>query len=976
MILPLNKETPEPLKPYEFHGVDLTLRNGNSQAQAECPFCGSLKFFINKKTGQYSCKKCASEGNKVQFLSAYHKMMLEQRTISDLKQIRKLRDNVFPSTFLGDHGLCLDDRGNVLFPTQSPGNKCLSNLRKWQKGNKVFYNTPSCCSLYFAQWSDKGIIFVCEGEWDALALKYLMERAKHTAPCSIVAVPGAGIFKESWVKYFKDRNTCLLYDNDHDKERPDHTTFNPAKDGMAKVTKMLSGVASDIRCIDWTLISEDLPDGYDVRDYLKKAIDSKKSKLHLKKLISACKETDSQSASPKIKTLKRTSFDQVINDWSNVYEFNQTFQDVLACCFATLISLFLSDRRNPLWLFIVAPPSCLAGKTKVTINRAGKSFQITLEDLYHRFHGGMASGKTWRDDIDTYIQQRSDEDTVRLTKITDVIDSGIKNVYEVTTESGKTIEASVDHKFYTPKGWLRLSQLDVGDYVISNAGRVNDKSKDKKVSLPEWCGLKYHPYASKRTKNRGDGWKVGKHRIVIEAFLNELSVERFIHILRYDEVIASKLNFLNPKKFHVHHKDRDRRNFNLENLEVLSARDHLRHHAIEDRQCNHVLEKTRPDKIVSIKKVGPKHVYDISVEAPHNFLANGIVVHNSGKTTIIEGFKAATQYAEYLSELTPASLVTGLKLSDDYDPSLLSRANEKVWFIEDFTPILTMPGKDEVFGIFRAAYNGYYTAHFATHVRDYPDLHFAIVSGVTHVIERTDMGDLGERFLRIRLIDETFDEIAHVKTALRNVGIRDEQKHLLLGGVNGFIEHLMANRKEPEWDDKMDERLINLSLFTALMRASVHRDKSGIANRPTAEVASRIATELKKLGIGLGVVFGKKVVDEECYRIMQKVAYDTCVGWFLELVQTIHALRSSVSLATLAKKMNVHTNQVRRIVDNAMLLNIVTKTTKSNNSGRRGNRTSTYELTPQVINMIKDGELKFISKNRTHSVRTKRSKKK
>ncbi|MBU4298660.1 hypothetical protein KJ636_01320 [Patescibacteria group bacterium] len=34
-------------------------------------------------------------------------------------------------------------------------------------------------------------------------------------------------------------------------------------------------------------------------------------------------------------------------------------------------------------------------------------------------------------------------------------------------------------------------------------------------------------------------------------------------------------------------------------------------------------------KIVSIKYVGSEHVYDIEVEGTHNFVANGIIAHNT-----------------------------------------------------------------------------------------------------------------------------------------------------------------------------------------------------------------------------------------------------------------------------------------------------------------------------------------------------------
>jgi hypothetical protein len=705
MDLEMKKETPETLKPYEFHSLEFSI-NG-TEAKSDCPSCGAVnKLFISKKTGQYDCKLCGNSGNKYTFMTEIHSNLLSSTSDQDYKRIKKLRGNLFPEDFLKKHELCLDENDQVVVPIKVPGNENLSNLRSWNPKNKVFYNTPTCCSLYFESWSKEGPVYICEGEWDALSLRYLMIRAKHKEKCSIVAVPGANTFKDGWTKHFQGRDVVLLYDNDHDKQRPTGGTFNPGKDGMEMVSKKLTGIANSISKINWEKIDHvELTDGFDIRDYLGEAKKSKKSKLYLKRLLKAC-EASSSKSKHFVKTLKRTSFEQVIKDWKEVYEFNQSFEDVLACCFATLISLYLTDKRNPLWLFIVAPPS-------------------------------------------------------------------------------------------------------------------------------------------------------------------------------------------------------------------------------------------------------------------------------SGKTTIIEGFKAAVDYTVYLSELTPASLVTGLKFDEGGDPSLLNRGNEKVWFIEDFTPILNMPGRDEVFGIFRAAYNGFYTAHFATHHKEYEDLHFAVVSGVTHAIERMELGDFGERFLRIRLIDDDFNEDLHIDRALQNVGIRDEQKHLLLGGINGFIEHLMKNKKEPIYNNDMNHKLKNLAKFTALMRTGVHRNKAGLATRPIPEVGSRIATQLKKLGIALGCVYNRDSVDNDCYRVMQKVAFDTCVGWTFEIVQTLSKSEEGLTIQEIAQIMNVHVNQVRKIAEDAMQLGVLTMERISNGSGRRGNKKIRYCLTDRLINIMREAEIVFGDhKRQTSSNRTKRSRRK
>src|SRR6266498_3488318 len=46
---------------------------------------------------------------------------------------------------------------------------------------------------------------------------------------------------------------------------------------------------------------------------------------------------------------------------------------------------------------VFRPPGCVSGDTVIEINRAGRSFKITIRDLVHRFNGGAIQwGRTER----------------------------------------------------------------------------------------------------------------------------------------------------------------------------------------------------------------------------------------------------------------------------------------------------------------------------------------------------------------------------------------------------------------------------------------------------------------------------------------------------------------------------------------------------------------------------------------------------
>jgi len=711
------------LKPYEFYGCDFTTVNG--QGKTDCPFCNKTKFYVSHKTGQYQCKSCGMKGNKYSFLTEYHKLCLELRTDKEISAIVELRDNCYSNELIKEFGLCFDLSGNVLLPQKSPTSKGLTNLRKWNPDSKIAYNAPSCCSLFFARWDDDPTtpVTICEGEWDALALVTLMQRAKADHPMNIVSVPGANVFKESWLDYFKGRDVILIFDNDHDKKRTNGTVYNPAKDGMKSATTKLGTVAKSIRVINWSLVEKDLPDGYDIRDHLKRAIKKKKSKRFLDSLYKNCEKQKIEAKDVVIPDLKRESFAEVVEDFRKVYSVNQSFIDCLAMAFASIVSLRI--KGNPLWVFVVGPPS-------------------------------------------------------------------------------------------------------------------------------------------------------------------------------------------------------------------------------------------------------------------------------SGKTSIIEAFERAYAWSKHVSKLTATSLVSGAKVQadpsdeddedddreDSYDPSMLKQLRDKVLFVKDFTTVIDMGvnDKNNLFGILRDAYDGRYVQQYGNGVRrEYKDLYFGVFAGVTHAINGESKTSLGERFLRINIIDDEFVEADHIRRALTNVTKNENQKPMLQGSVNGFLRYLSTIEEIPELepDSDMFERLIALSQFVAAVRTTVQRiNGRDMSFRPETEIGSRIATQLSKAGAGIAMVLGYKEINDEVFRVMMKLALNSSVGWQLEVIQILVKFPNGMSAVHIAEKMNVHPNQIRKIVEDMMQLNLIRMVRVSNNSGNRGNKLKSFKLTEEISELIKTARIVFNDKIETYAPKAKRNQKK
>ena len=295
---------------------------------------------------------------------------------------------------------------------------------------------------------------------------------------------------------------------------------------------------------------------------------------------------------------------------------------------------------------------CIDGSAQVRISRAGKGFALSLRDLYSAFHGGKrsaASRRTWNPSIPTYIRSLCDGE-LRLNLVHDVLDKGERPVVQLTLASGKTLLLTPDHEVATPKGFVRADRLVAGADVLTNGQpRCKDCGGTEQVitsSSARFVGscrkCMYRKHRDKPTWKGGrsidkDGYvrtagqqehpranragQVYEHVLVMEKHLG-----RFVGV---DEV--------------VHHKNGDKTDNRIENLELTTPSAHMADHGREGgyRRLHGgrggkgglVTFTPKLDQVISVEACGVAHVYDVVCADPHrNFVANGIVVHNCGKT--------------------------------------------------------------------------------------------------------------------------------------------------------------------------------------------------------------------------------------------------------------------------------------------------------------------------------------------------------
>lgn len=318
------------------------------QAYGECPFCGKpKKFYVNTKSGLWDCKVCFAKGNYLQFLGLIAKKNEKQLSNSSIKALRKERG--LPYEAFQNFGIGISGSTYTIPVYSENGN--VQDLRRFKLGSKMRASIGCEIGLWglnrLSKMQDSSApIFLCEGEWDGIAMSWLLKTLQK--PGVVVAVPGAGIFKNDWVRYFNKRVVYVCYDND-----------DAGRQGEIIVHDRLKDTARVLNYLHWPTIK---PDGYDIRDIVSlKAFKGKKPKKTWKVLNSFFVPTPRKyedvhrnknivvSGEEVIAEIKLEQVFEVFKKW--LYLKNT---DGIEIMLSTVVANKIQG--DPIWMFLVAPP--------------------------------------------------------------------------------------------------------------------------------------------------------------------------------------------------------------------------------------------------------------------------------------------------------------------------------------------------------------------------------------------------------------------------------------------------------------------------------------------------------------------------------------------------------------------------------------------------------------------------------------------
>lgn len=289
---------------------------------------------------------------------------------------------------------------------------------------------------------------------------------------------------------------------------------------------------------------------------------------------------------------------------------------------------------------------CLDENTKIKIRFRGATKLRTIKQAYNRFQK-VKQGKAFN-----FTVRCLKGDKFGQHDFQDIIYSGFKDCLKLTLKSGKFLIATPDHKILTNEGYKELQYLKENDIVITNGkivckrcGSVNDIITYPYAKFKGYCRKCMYKFLRDCYTYKGIKRKIIKGYYFLrgeELRGHHLATTHGVpeHHLVAEQKYGRKLNLEIEV---VHHLDHNKLNNNPTNLVVMSKYEHAKLHSIDNiknlyshnyyRCGKEMIVVPKEDYVVSVESVGKRHVYDIKMNDPYrNFVANGIVVHNCGKT--------------------------------------------------------------------------------------------------------------------------------------------------------------------------------------------------------------------------------------------------------------------------------------------------------------------------------------------------------
>jgi len=553
----LIKQFPK-LKGFDTHGVELTDRiaegEKGKQAVGSCPFCEYKKarFFINVKTRNWDCKICGLSGGFGKFLELVAAKNIQNAKGRPLLILAKDR-GVTPKTLrrweVGWNGKF------YTIPVHGP--KSLLDLKRYRIGKRLVI-TPGGKNWMtgYERFLDRKVktIYVIEGEWDGMVWDEILRKLHKDG--TVISVP-ASIFKAEWNQGFQGKDVRLIYDNDEAGEK-----------GEARAFENIQHIARSLQTVRWPV---GLPETYDLRDLFKdKDGDHQRTYVTINKLFNdrPRQEAKEPKGKPKGKLkgkgLKQEIVTERYRKW--MYLPDPTVLDIL---FGTILGNRLPG--EPIWLFLMAPPSGGKSELLMSMSKAPLIFPMTSLTPHALISGANFTGggdpslipkldgkvlvikdftailnmnPTNRDEIFGILRDAYDGSIVKPfgNNVLRVYESTFGMVAGVTPaiEAFQRVHASLGERFvrFRMQGFKGISEQDVILRALSNINQeddmrgdlqgIADKVLEREINARDALGIDKH--MARRIAGLAQ-WVSSMRAIVVrEKYTNEVMYKPFKEI--------------------------------------------------------------------------------------------------------------------------------------------------------------------------------------------------------------------------------------------------------------------------------------------------------------------------------------------------------------------------------------------------------------------------------------------------------------
>ena len=312
---------------------------------------------------------------------------------------------------------------------------------------------------------------------------------------------------------------------------------------------------------------------------------------------------------------------------------------------------------------------CVPGDTVVSKFQPGRynTGHRTIKEIYEQWQDPQKRGAMMR----MKIRSVTPQGMIVPDSIVDVWKSSEKRrLIRLTTRLGRTVSTTMDHLILGGDGWRQMGSIVPGVLVALNGRALYDD--------PEWLRQKYveeertqveiaalagcnrktvkdrlDDFGVDRREFRLGGWNRGLRREATPRYGGRsVSATHARERARRYALKGACEVCCSVDDLQVHHIDGDVWNDADSNLMTLCIGCHSVAHTLHAKR-----EKVVFDEVVSITEDGTEEVYDLTTEQNHNFVGDGVVLHNCVRTAHAEA-NAIVQAAKNGTRVEGATIYT------------------------------------------------------------------------------------------------------------------------------------------------------------------------------------------------------------------------------------------------------------------------------------------------------------------------------